>query len=126
MADEVAEVRKRLVSCRHHRNPRRTPPAVYPPVGARPRPAGRKEYIYTSSVDGETITGDANLPLATWAFDLAGLKAGITRGDFTYYDGIPGNISPDRPYAVRFGRPVSPAGSAWTQAESFRIYGGQS
>ena len=126
VADEVAEVRKRLVTTdtietraeRHQRFIR---------LSARGQdPLGGMEYIYTSSVDGEAITGDANLPLATWAFDLAGLKTGITRGEFVYYDGIPGNISPDRPYAVRFGRPVSPAGSAWTQAESFRIYGGQS
>lgn len=126
VADEVAEVRKRLVSTdtietraeRHQRFIR---------LSARGQdPLGGMEYIFTSSVDGETITGDANLPDAAWAFDAAGLKAGISRGEFVYYDGIPGNISPDRPYAVRFARPVSPAGSAWTQAESFRIYGGQS
>lgn len=125
VADEVAEVRKRLVSTdtietraeRHQRFIR---------LSARGQdPLGGMEYIYTSALDDKAITGTANLPLSTWKFDEPELKTtGIVRGDFTYYDGIPGNISPDRPYAVRFGRPVSPAGSAWAQDQSFRIYGG--
>ena len=81
------------------------------------------EYIYTSSVDGETITGAANLPLATWAFDIPELVKGAVRGDYKYFDGIPFDMTPDRPYAVRFRRPVSPANSAWTQEPAIRIYG---
>ena len=123
---EAGEVRKRLTSSdtietraeRHQRFIRLSARGV--------DPLGGKEYIYTSAVTDSAITGTANLPLSTWKFDESELKTGIVRGDFTYYDGIPGNISPDRPYAVRFVRPVSPAGSAWSQDQSFRIYGGRS
>ena len=85
-------------------------------------PLGGREYIYTSNVSGDAITGAANLPLATWPFDKKELKEGITRGAHVYYDGYPLTLGPNRPFAVRFHRPAS--GGAWTQETAIRIYGG--
>ena len=63
------------------------------------------EYIFASSADGSEITGDANLPDPNWNFDVVA-AAGTDRGTQTYYDGTPADLSPTRPYSIRFRRPV--------------------
>ena len=63
------------------------------------------EYIFASSADGTAITGDANLPDPNWDFDVVA-GSGTTRGTQTYYDGVPADLSPTRPYVIRFRRPV--------------------
>ena len=89
------------------------------------------EYIFTSSDTGLPITGNANLPLASWDYDIDGLAAGITRGAHTYYDGSPADLSATRPYQIRFHRavPGSPAKNedigdiAWIQEAAVRVQG---
>ena len=89
------------------------------------------EYIFTSSTDGATITNAADLPLGTWHYDAPGLANGITRGNFTYYDGNPTNLSATRPWRIRFRRPVpgSPAQDddigdvTWIQEKAYQAWG---
>ena len=58
-------------------------------------------------------------------------RAGIIRGNQTYYDGNPPDISESRPYRIRFRRPVpgSPAPDAdigtvaWVQEPAVRVHG---
>ncbi len=87
------------------------------------------EYVATaldSLSDGTqppAITGAANLPDPDWNFDEPNLRNGIVRGTQTYYDGIPPDLSPDRPWLARFQRSIDgdPAPGAdvgtvqWTQ-----------
>ena len=89
------------------------------------------EYIFTAKADDTAISGDANLPLATWNYDAAGLANGITRGTQTYFDGTPTDLSDTKPYSFRFRRPVagSPAPDsdigavAWTQEHPIKVIG---
>ena len=63
-------------------------------------------------------------------YDDPGLADGITRGNQVYYDGTPSDLSPTRPFIIRFRRPVdgSPAPNtdigtvAWVQDAA---YGGR-
>lgn len=87
-------------------------------------PVDGVEYVFTSSVDGATITGAANLPDPAWPFDAKALAKGLTRGDFRYFDGYPSDLWSDRPYVIRFGRKVGQ--TVWTQDPAIRIYGGTS
>ena len=89
------------------------------------------EYIFTSKANGNAITGNANLPVGTWFYDATGLASGITRGNQTYYDGTPSDISATRPFRIRFRRPVpgSPAANtdigdvSWTQEAAVQVFG---
>ena len=93
-------------------------------------PGQGPEYIFASSADGAKITGTANLPDPNWNFDVVE-DAGRTRGNQKYYDGTPTDISEDRPYVIRFRRPIpgnvvsgGDVGSvAWTQEEAVRAWG---
>ncbi len=66
---------------------------------------GTYEYIYASSTDGAAITGAGNLPDPDWNFDVVA-AVGTARGAQTYYDGLPPDISEDRPWYIRFRRLV--------------------
>ena len=88
------------------------------------------EYIFASSTNGNAITGTANLPDPNWNFDVVE-DAGRTRGNQKYYDGTPTDITLDRPYVIRFNRPI-PGGTAsgadvgsvtWNQEASVKVFG---
>ncbi|MDE0473494.1 MAG: hypothetical protein OXI50_02950, partial [Gammaproteobacteria bacterium] len=89
------------------------------------------EYIFTAKADAAPITGTANLPLASQNYDVDALRtaAGLVRGTQAYFDGTPENLDDDRPYQIRFRRPVSgsPAENAdigsvaWTQEKAVRV-----
>ena len=91
------------------------------------------EDIFASSADGAIITGSANLPDSNWNFDLPGLATanGVTRGNQTYYDGTPPDLSEARPFVIQFTRPVtgSPAVNEnignvpWVQQSPVRLWG---
>ena len=91
------------------------------------------EYIFTSTTDGAMITGNANLPLASQNYDVDALRtpSGLVRGNQSYYDGTPTNLSATRPYMHRFRRPVpgQPAQNAdigdvvWLQEKGYLVIG---
>ena len=89
------------------------------------------EYIYVSSLNGAIITGSANLPDPNWDYDIPALVNGLRRGNQTYYDGNPQDLSHGRPFRIRFRRsvPGSPnigediGNRPWTQDSAVRIYG---
>ena len=90
------------------------------------------EYIFASSEDGAEITGAANLPDPDWDYDAVSV-AGTARGDQTYYDGTPADLSVERPYQIRFHRAVPGAPDAgddigtveWVQESAVRVRGEQ-
>ena len=91
------------------------------------------EYIFTSREIATPVTGAGNLPLASQNYDVDALRApgGLVRGFQKYYDGTPPDITDDRPYLIRFRRPVSGSpgqneniGSVgWIQEKSLRVAG---
>ncbi len=125
--EAAAEVRKRLASAdsiewRHAREAREQLEALRKAVrGA--DPVDGFEYIFTTSTDGAAITELVDLPDPSWPADHAALAKGVTRGAYVYYDGMPGNIGPGRPFAVAFKRAVG--GTDWVFVRNVRIYGGR-
>ena len=61
------------------------------------------EFIFTRSATMDAITGDANLPLASWPFDS--LATAQTRGTHVYTDGEP-LATEGLPWIIRFRRPI--------------------
>ena len=120
------------------RDGRRTNPAYNKPIDLTEILIGQDgeegigvEYIFASSVNGNAISGIANLPDPDWDYDIPALANGVRRGNATYYDGTPTDIGSARPFIIRFRRavPGSPAQNedigtvAWIQENSIRSYG---
>ena len=91
------------------------------------------EYIFTSRADATPVTRAADLPLSSMDYDVDALRApnGLRRGAQRYYDGSPPDLSEDRPYQIRFRRPVpgQPAQNEdignvdWVQEHPVRVVG---
>ena len=91
------------------------------------------EYIFTSKDNAAPITGARQLPRSNWAYDRSELVSGIRRGNQTYFDGTPTDLSEERPYMIRFQRAVPGAperdediGSIdWIQEPAVKVVGEQ-
>lgn len=91
------------------------------------------EYIFTSKANANPVTGSANLPLASQNYDVDALRTagGVVRGTQKYFDGTPADLDDDRPYQIRFRRPVpgqpdqnEDIGAVpWVQERALRVAG---